>query len=861
MNVAVVSAFNSPAVQLRQPRCVRVAGGGTAAAASGRAGVCRAAQQQAQPAAAQQQQQDQKLAAMATSRRRVLALPAGLAAAAALAAGAGPAAAIVIPPPGYRYHVDKLDGYSFFYPADWSVVTTSGNDVQYRNPFNVEENLFVNVSSPSSSKYESVADLGSPMDAAKKLQSQFLEEFMSTRLGVKRTAEVVNAEERTGADGQLYYDIATRVKSFASRNQLAVTQAEIEEGVVLEWDRVYLTVLGVAGRRLYEFRLQAANSVYEADPERLLTVEPMQALQQVASARPLVAGRPRARLPSGRRPQVLVAALSPEQQAFLDRKAREARSSSPVPAPTRGRSASSRPASVRPTSRPAPAAAPAPRYSSSAAAPAGSLSPEQQEFLARRAQEGRSASPAPVPTRGRSGSVRPSSRTPSPVRPAASGHSAPAAAPAAGLSPEQQEFLARRAQEGRSASPAGAPTRGRSASARPASVRPTSRPAPVAAPAPSYSSSAAPSAGLTPEQQEFLARRAQEARSASPAPAPTRGRSGSVRPSSRTPSPVRPAAPAAPAASPTRGRSGSVRPASLRPSSRTPAPVRPASAAAPSSYAAPASSSAAAPAGGLSPEQQEFLARRQQESRSPPPAAAPTRGRSGSVRPSSRTPSPVRSAAASAPPPAQAEPRVGDVDFARAALERTLQTTPAVHPRDQPQTRAPPAAAPAPTGPSTGRWPDPAFFQATLQAFPAKAVCDAEEARCLMDAGYAVLDVRSELESGSKGKLRGSVMIPCVFQRQQFDAAAGQMVIDEQDNPGFLAQVARKFPRKDAPIIVMCGNGKQFSIDVLEALEEEGYVNLVGMQGGYTNFTRTFDVKLNPRDRRPVPRRQLKKLI
>lgn len=29
---------------------------------------------------------------------------------------------------------------------------TSGNDVFYRNPFNVEENVFVNVSSPSSSK-------------------------------------------------------------------------------------------------------------------------------------------------------------------------------------------------------------------------------------------------------------------------------------------------------------------------------------------------------------------------------------------------------------------------------------------------------------------------------------------------------------------------------------------------------------------------------------------------------------------------------------------------------------------------------------------------------------------------------------
>jgi hypothetical protein len=47
---------------------------------------------------------------------------------------------------------------------------------------------------------------------------------MSTRLGVKRTAEVVASSQRTGADGQLYYDIQTRVRSYASRNQLAVTQ-------------------------------------------------------------------------------------------------------------------------------------------------------------------------------------------------------------------------------------------------------------------------------------------------------------------------------------------------------------------------------------------------------------------------------------------------------------------------------------------------------------------------------------------------------------------------------------------------------------------------------------------------------------
>lgn len=71
---------------------------------------------------------------------------------------------------GYRRHVDKLDGYTFVYPDSWIPVTvcrchklntdcnhalpqTSGNDVFYRNPFNLDENVFVNITSPSSSKY------------------------------------------------------------------------------------------------------------------------------------------------------------------------------------------------------------------------------------------------------------------------------------------------------------------------------------------------------------------------------------------------------------------------------------------------------------------------------------------------------------------------------------------------------------------------------------------------------------------------------------------------------------------------------------------------------------------------------------
>jgi hypothetical protein len=209
-----------------------------------------------------------------TSRRLLLAaaVPGGL----GLSALAAPrrASAFTPPPPGLRFHRDKLDGYSFFYPEDWSPVTTSGNDVFFRNPFNAEENVFVDVSSPSSSRYASPADLGSPADAAARILDQFLEEFMSTRIGVRKNAEVVSAEARAvpGDPSATYYDIQTRVRSYASRNQLAVTQAEVEDGMELEWDRRFLTVLGVANGRLYSLRLQAADKAFNADPARFQSI-------------------------------------------------------------------------------------------------------------------------------------------------------------------------------------------------------------------------------------------------------------------------------------------------------------------------------------------------------------------------------------------------------------------------------------------------------------------------------------------------------------------------------------------------------------------------------------------------------------
>ena len=84
---------------------------------------------------------------------------------------------------------------------------TSGNDIFYRNPYDVNECLFVNLSSPSSSKYKSVRSIGTPDAVAEKARRQYLREMMSTRLGVKRESDVVSSADRVGSDGNEYYDL------------------------------------------------------------------------------------------------------------------------------------------------------------------------------------------------------------------------------------------------------------------------------------------------------------------------------------------------------------------------------------------------------------------------------------------------------------------------------------------------------------------------------------------------------------------------------------------------------------------------------------------------------------------------------
>lgn len=66
----------------------------------------------------------------------------------------------------------------------------------------------MNISSPSTSKFSTVRDIGSPKEAGDRLLQQYLkEEFMSTRIGVVREGDFVSGSEREEADGKLYYDL------------------------------------------------------------------------------------------------------------------------------------------------------------------------------------------------------------------------------------------------------------------------------------------------------------------------------------------------------------------------------------------------------------------------------------------------------------------------------------------------------------------------------------------------------------------------------------------------------------------------------------------------------------------------------
>ncbi|PON69628.1 PsbP family [Parasponia andersonii] len=171
---------------------------------------------------------------------------------------------------GFREYIDTFDGYSLKYPQNWIQVRGAGADIFFRDPYVLDENISVELSSPSSSRYKSVEDLGPPEEAAKKVLKQYLTEFMSTRLGVRRESNILSTTSKTAEDGRLYYQVEVNIKSYANNNELAVMPQDRVPR--LEWNRRYLSVLGVENNRLYELRLQTPENVFAEEESDLRQV-------------------------------------------------------------------------------------------------------------------------------------------------------------------------------------------------------------------------------------------------------------------------------------------------------------------------------------------------------------------------------------------------------------------------------------------------------------------------------------------------------------------------------------------------------------------------------------------------------------
>ena len=111
---------------------------------------------------------------------------------------------------GLREYIDTFDGYSFKYPKNWIQVRGANADIFFRDPFILDENLSLELSSPSSSFYKNIEDLGPPEVAGKNVLKQYLTEFMSTRLGVRREASILSTSSRIADDGKMYYQVEVR---------------------------------------------------------------------------------------------------------------------------------------------------------------------------------------------------------------------------------------------------------------------------------------------------------------------------------------------------------------------------------------------------------------------------------------------------------------------------------------------------------------------------------------------------------------------------------------------------------------------------------------------------------------------------
>ena len=121
---------------------------------------------------------------------------------------------------------------------------------------------------------------------------------------------------------------------------------------------------------------------------------------------------------------------------------------------------------------------------------------------------------------------------------------------------------------------------------------------------------------------------------------------------------------------------------------------------------------------------------------------------------------------------------------------------------------------PIPNGPES--WPVPEFIEKTVAAFPEKAIANDEEVRVLLDHGYKWLDVRSKPEYDEERTV-GSVNIPIINATKKFNTETkDKELVQGKRNEDFMKQVEKKFPKKDAYILVGCSDGRNRAIQALQ---------------------------------------------
>jgi len=144
-------------------------------------------------------------------------------------------------------------------------------------------------------------------------------------------------------------------------------------------------------------------------------------------------------------------------------------------------------------------------------------------------------------------------------------------------------------------------------------------------------------------------------------------------------------------------------------------------------------------------------------------------------------------------------------------------------------------------------------INAVLADFPEAGIADNLEGMILMIAGgYCVLDVRADSEiefvgNYPKGDPRFKV-VSLINATRKYDSAKGEKCYQQSVNPSFKAQIQKAFPDKEARILVSCSDGRNRAIQALEIMDEMGYVNIVGLKGGYNLWNRQWDSKLRRRN-------------